>query len=237
MFSSIVRSLGTCFPVRSGVHSSAFSVGDVEVEIINCSNGGVSVLVAPGAPFESHLLSYGNGRWRLRFQDEMPATMAVSGFGHGGGLLFAGIEDSKEACLLLRTLFRIIDYDRSLCAFVRSLYDECLASSIWTARSYGGDSMRLTHELGEIRVARAGDQICIYAQPLDAVYERFMVWTGCFEGLRNGVLVHGATQFVGGQEEFGSMLSFAFRFPDDEDETRSLLRLLVSIFEEHVQFL
>ena len=237
MFSSVVRSLSTCFPMRNGVHSSAFSVGDVEVEVINSSVGGISVLVAPGTPFEPHLLSYGQGRWRLKFRDSMPATTAVSGFGHGGGFLFAGIEDPKEACLLLSTLFRIIEFDGSLCTFVRSLYDECLVSSIWSTHSYGGDSLRLVHAMGEISTTRVDDQICVYAQPLDAVYERFMVWTGCFEGFRNGVLVYGTSQFVGGQEEFGSVLSFSFRFPDEKEEIHSLVRLLVLILDEHVQLL
>jgi hypothetical protein len=51
------------------------------------------------------------------------------------------------------------------------------------------------------------------------------------------VLVYGTAQFVGGQEEFGSVLSFSFRFPDEEEEIQSLVRLLVSILGEHLQLL
>ena len=217
MFSAVVRSL--------------------KVEVITSSAGEISVLVAPGAPFEPYFLSYGQGRWRLKFKDSMPATTAVSGFGHSGGFLFAGVRDPEEACLLLSTLFRIIEFDQSLCAFMRSLYDECLVSLIWSTHIYGGDRLRLVHEMGEISVTHANDQICVSAQPLDSVYERFMVWTGCFEGYRNGVLVYGTAQFVGGQEKFGSVLSFSFRFPDEEEEIRSLVRLLVSILGEHLQLL
>lgn len=236
-FSDVIDLLASAFPMRltRGVHQ--FKVKNVHLQLMGDDHA-LTAMVTPGVPFASHVRSVGDGGLTVYFKSDAPASVGFTGFDESESLMFKDVHTLHDAPLLLKTLLLIISFEDRLRETVCDLWEACVDPR-WSIVIQPHSALDIEHERGSISLAHADDCVYVFAYPIEGVYDRFLAWNG-FQprhprGLRSGALMLGDAVFVGAQEEDESTLSFAYRFPDEEDELRGLMAALVWIFRVHLE--
>jgi hypothetical protein len=232
-FSDIVHLLSSSFPLQitHGVHQ--FNVKNTHLQLMGDDHM-LTAMVTPGALFATHLRSAGGGDLLVAFKSDAPECVGISGFDGGQSIIFRGINTFDDAPLLLKTLLLIIDFEDHLSEMVCDLWDK-FADPLWSITIQPTSALVIDHECGSISLTHAEDCVYVFAYPLVGIYDRYIAWSGppTFDGLRSGTLMLGDDVFVGAKD--GAALSFAYQFPDDEDEIRGVMAALVWIFRAHLE--
>jgi hypothetical protein len=232
-FSDLIDLLSPLFPLRltHGVHQ--FNVKNTHLQLMGDDHM-LTAMVTPGALFATHLRSAGGGGLLVAFKSDAPECVGISGFDGEQSLMFRGINTSDDAPLLLKTLILIIDFEDRLSEMVCDLWEK-FADPRWSITIQPTSTLDIEHECGSISLTHVEDCVYVSAYPLVGIYDRFIAWSGLptFDGLRSGTLMLGDAVFVGAKD--GVALSFAYRFPDDEDEIRGVMAALVWIFRAHLE--
>ena len=234
-YSDIVHLLSSSFPLQitHGVHQ--FTVKNVTLQMMG-DDRTLTAMVTPGAPFVSHLRSAGDGGLCVAFKLDAPRSVGMTGFDENESIMFKNVNTFNDAPFLLRTLILIIDFEDRLRELMCDLWEKC-TDPLWSITIHPTSALDIEHELGSISVTHADDCVYVFARPLVGVYDSFVAWGGPqqYGGFRSGVLMLGDSVFAGAQEEDGAALSFAYRFPDDEDEIRGVVAALVWIFKAYLE--
>ena len=233
-FADIVSLLSSAFPVSitHGVHQ--FKVKNVVLQLMGDDHT-LTAMVTPGAPFASHVRRVGGGDLAVAFKGDTPASLGFTGFDEKESLMFRHIKTFNDAPVLIRTLLLIADFEDQLREMVCDLWER-FVDPRWSSSVHHTSALDIEHKRGGVRLTHAGDCVYVFAHPLVAAYDRFVVWDGhrpASNG-RVGTLVLGDAVFLGAQEEDGGVLSFAYRFPDDEDVIRAVVAALVWIFRVYL---
>jgi len=232
-FSDIVSLLSTSFPVRvtRGVHQ--FKIKDVHLQLKG-DDSKLTAMVTPGAPFASHVRCVGAHGFVLTFKTNTPNAVATTGFDQKRSFMFKDVDTFNDAPLLLRTLILIISFEDRFRCFVSNLWEKH-ADPLWSISIRSPSALEIEHEEGSIRLTHGEDCVYIFAYPIEGIYDRYITWSGQpTDDMRSGTLRLEDSVFVGMEEEDGSTLSFAYRYPDEEDEINDVMGALVWIFRAHL---
>jgi len=249
-------------PPEQGWETEAFrfTVRETQLELACCSSllllpcGGIRVRVAPSQPFAPHLRHWTDhgeevdeagrlfewvgcasrlsGLFLLSYKGLAPVTPCR--LCHGGWV-FEGIDSAVEIRVLLQALFLIIEHDHALRGLVRGLLNEANGRR-WDTGVCDGDRLmvRVAGGLAAVWTSYVGDAFTVQAAPVDAVFERYIVWDGVtVEGARRGVLAFGDDVFVGVEDQ-GGRLTLECCFPEDQARIRTAVRALFGIMAAHL---
>ena len=244
LFDAVVKTLGAMgvpemTPSDAHPDVRVFVVRETRLELVRGED--LWLRVTPRAPLAAHVrwCSDGSGL-RVTYKGLAPRTLALE---EADSFVFRGIRGPLETRLLLHVLFELVEYDHAMRRMLRDLFNEANSrrhsnkkrvGGWWEARIPGGERVSVEYVPLDVRLCVSYSDDCAYvlARPLDAVFERFVVWEGRrgADGLWRGVLACEDDVFVGAQEEeAGYVLLFEFRFPEEEARLRALWTALLSI--------